>query len=200
VNIYCDESGGIGRGVMTLAAVAISESDAEALLLEFKRATGLRSELKGSRIDLDERAYFLKLFEQANARARVGVAIHALKPQPGEDRGAHDQKVYTDLFEMVLGAFLPETGGCAHIIFDEGRYSPVMLNGLRQDLADMVGALGKVDMDASHHRAGLQIADVLANSFFNRALVSERQGRFLTLLQPFLESEQIRLQILEANA
>ncbi len=196
MNIYCDESGGIGRGVMTLAAVTISPEAAQQILADFRKMTGLRSELKGSRIDLEERAYFYELFVAANARATVGVAISALKPVPGEDRGEHDQEVYAALFNDVIGAMLLETGGCAEIIFDDGRYDPKTLASVQADLAAMVGTCGKVGIEVSHHLAGLQIADVVANSFFNRALVSERQGQFIAMLQPHLDSDRIKMRIL----
>jgi hypothetical protein len=39
MTIYCDESGGVGRGVMTLAAVQIEPQDADALLARFRVRT-----------------------------------------------------------------------------------------------------------------------------------------------------------------
>ncbi len=197
MHIYCDESGGIGRGVMTLAAVTIEPDAAADMVNRFRAATGLKSELKGSRIDLDERAYFLNLFAESQARATIGLAITALKPSPEDDRGDHDRNIYAALLDDVVGALLPETGGCAQVIFDDGRYDAAALSGIRADVAAMLGGLGTARMALSHHLDGLQIADVIANSFFNRALVSERQPRFIELLAPFLERKQFRMRILE---
>jgi hypothetical protein len=53
---------------MTLAAVSIEPDTAEAMLLRFRSMTGLKNELKGSRIDLAERALFFKLFKDSGAR------------------------------------------------------------------------------------------------------------------------------------
>ncbi len=50
---------------MTLAAVQIAPDVADQLLADFRLATGLSGELKGSRIDLVERALFFTLFARA---------------------------------------------------------------------------------------------------------------------------------------
>jgi Protein of unknown function (DUF3800) len=200
MNLYCDESGGVGRGVMTLAAVSITAEAAADLLRQFRKATGLKSELKGSRIDLDERAYFFDLFEKANAKAIVGLAISAVHPPPGTDKGELDQAVYAALIEDVLAAWLPESGGCVEIVLDDGRYDALTMATMRADVAAMLGNFGTARMEVSHHVDGVQIADVIANSFFNRALASERQSRFAALLAPHLESGRMRMRVLEPLA
>jgi Protein of unknown function (DUF3800) len=200
MNLYCDESGGVGRGVMTLAAVSIEPDAATDLLVQFKKATGLRSELKGSRIDLEERAYFFNLFEKSGAKAIVGVALSALKPREGEDRGDHDQHVYAALINDVLAAWLPESGGCVEIVLDDGRYDGLIMSEMQANVAALLGSFGTARMEVSHHVAGIQIADVIANSFFNRALVSNRQVRFDALVKPFLESERIRMRVMDRVA
>jgi hypothetical protein len=197
MNIYCDESGGVGRGVMTLAAVAITADAATDLLAQFRKATGLRSELKGSRIDLEERATFLDLFAKAEAKAIVGLAISAVQPRGGQDRGELDQAVYRALIEDVLGAWLPESGGCVQIVLDDGRYDALTMAGMRADVVALLGSFGTARMEVSHHEAGVQIADVVANSFFNRALSSDRQEQFGALLAPHLESGRMRMRVLE---
>jgi hypothetical protein len=51
----------------------------------------------------------------------------------------------------------------------------------------------------SHRRSGLQIADVIANTFFNRAMATERQGRMAAIVAPFLESGKISLRVLSRD-
>jgi hypothetical protein len=182
---------------MTLAAVSINPVAANELLHDFRVATGLRTELKGSRINLDERALFLELFRKAGAKAIIGLAITALTPRPGADRGDHDQKVYEALIDDVIGAWLPQTGGCAQIIMDDGRYDQFIMSRVRAEVAEMLGGFGTVRTEMSHHLAGLQIADVIANSFYNRARVSDRQTHFISLLQPHLDEKNMRMRILE---
>jgi Protein of unknown function (DUF3800) len=196
VQIYCDESGGVGRGVMTLAAVAIDQASADSLLQSFRAATRLTTELKGSRIDLDERSCFFDLLEKTKATATVGIAISAATPGLGEDRGKHDQKVYAALLDDVIGSMLPQSGGCAAVTIDDGRYDAATLAYVRSAIAARIGPCGHAKLELSHRSAGLQIADVIANSFFNRALPGVRQGRMAHIVQPFLDDGRISLRIL----
>ncbi len=198
--IYCDESGGIGRGVMTLAAVSIEAAAADTVLVEFRRLTGRTGELKGSRIDLAERALVFQLLGQQFWNATVAVAISALKPDPGEDRGNHDIAVYTDLLSDAVGAVVAASPDCPQVIIDDGRYGPATLALVRNDIAALIGPCGLARLELSHRAAGLQIADVIANSFFNRALVSARQGHMAAIVAPFLESGQIELRILNGQS
>lgn len=194
--IYCDESGGIGRGVMTLAAVDMPSDEADALLTQFRAATGHVGELKGSRIDLIERGLFFDLFIQTSASATVGIAISALKPDPQEDRGDHDIATYAALLNDVVGAMLPDSISCENVIIDDGRYGDNVLSKVRNDIGRLVGPCGSAQLALSHRLAGLQIADVVANSFFNRALVNDRQGRMAAVVAPLLESGRIAMRIL----
>lgn len=198
--IYCDESGGVGRGVMTLAAVDISAEAADALLSRFRAVTGYVGELKGSRIDLSERALFFELFKDSGGDAVIGLAISALKPEPNEDRGDHDVAVYAELLDDVVGAMLPEIPTCDSVIIDDGRYGPDTLSKIRDDIGRLVGPCGTAQLELSHRLAGLQVADVIANSFFNRALVNDRQARMANIVAPLLESGQIKMHVLSGDA
>ena len=88
--IYCDESGGIGTGVMTFAAVHMDESDARAVVHRFRQITGLRGELKGSRIDLIERGLIAELFEKHHGFGHVAVIRRcAVKTDRPKNRAIH---------------------------------------------------------------------------------------------------------------
>ena len=197
--IYCDESGGVGRGVMTLAAVEIAAEEAEALLTRFRAATGYVGELKGSRIDLVRRGLFFDLFTDSVATATVGIAISALKPDHNTDRGDHDIATYVALLNDVVGAMLPDVISCESVIIDDGRYGPETLSKVRDDIGRIVGPCGTARLELSHRLAGLQIADVIANSFFNRALVNDRQGRMAAVVAPLLENGRVKMRVLPGD-
>lgn len=199
--IYCDESGGIGRGVMTLAALSIAEGAAEDALLRFRKLTGLVGELKGSRIDLRERALVFELIDAADWHATVGIAISALKPALGEDRGDHDIAIYSGLLDDVIASMLADHGPtCNDVIIDDGRYGIDTLALVRNSVGRLVGPLGTASLAMSHTFAGLQLADVIANTFFNRAMVTERQARMAAIVAPFLAGGQIKLRLLAGDA
>jgi hypothetical protein len=200
LQIYCDESGGVGRGVMTLAAIAIDPAAAQTMLLTYRAATGLRGELKGSRIDMPERAALFDLIAAAHAPVIVSIAISAVKPAKGEDRGAHDISIYARLMSDAVGALLSGTGECTAVVMDVGRYDETILARVRSDIAALIGPWNSVKMTESHRAAGLQIADVIANSFFNRAFVTPRQPQLAHIVQPFLDSGQIKLRLLPGDA
>ena len=197
--IYCDESGGVGRGVMTLAAIAIDENVAHSVVSRFREITGLSGELKGSRIDVAERGLLFELLGQANWAATVGIAISALAPSPGEDRGSHDTSIYAQLLNDTVAALIKGTGDCVEVVIDDGRYGTETLALIRKDIADSIGPCGSATLDLSHRLSGLQIADVIANTFFNRAMATVRQGRMAAIVAPFLKSGKIKLQILSGD-
>ena len=198
--IYCDESGGVGRGVMTLAAVDIAAEEADTLLTRFRAATGYLGELKGSRIDLVRRGLFFDLFAASQVKATVGIAISALKPDHNADRGDHDIATYAALLNDVVGAMLPGVVSCESVIIDDGRYGPETLSKVRDGIGRLVGPCGTAQLELSHRLAGLQIADVIANSFFNRALVNDRQGRMAAVVAPLLENGRIKMRVLPGDA
>lgn len=183
---------------MTLAGVAIAPDKANTLLKRFCEATGLRSELKGSRIDLEERAFFFDLFGQSEARATVAIALSATRPAPAADHGDHDQMIYAALLDDVVGAMIANGPACAGIVIDDGRYDAQTLAAIRAEIASLVGPCGTATLEHSHRLPGLQIADVIANTFFNRALVNDRQPRMAALVAPFLADGRIKMRIVAA--
>lgn len=198
--IYCDESGGVGRGVMTLAALSIGGDVADKALLQIRTALRLGGELKGSRINLTERAKIFDILAPLNWSATVSVAISALNPEHGSDRGDHDVAIYAALLEDAVGSMLDGSGDCTSVIIDDGRYGPATLALVRDDIGRLVGPCGSAILDLSHRSAGLQFADVIANSFFNRALVNDRQPRMAAIVAPFLESGKIEMRVLADEA
>jgi hypothetical protein len=195
--IYCDESGGIGRGVMTLAGVDIDADRAEALIARFRTVTGYHGEVKGSRIEPAERALLFEMIADSEAKVIVGIAISALVPQKGSDRGDHDVSVYAALLEDVVAAMLPDPPVGVSVIIDDGRYGADTLGAIRREIAELVGPSGTTQLELSHRLAGLQIADVVANTFFNRALVNEKQGKMAAIAAPLIESGQVRMRVFE---
>ncbi len=181
---------------MTLAGVDIEAEAADAVIARFRAVTGYLGEVKGSRIDLAERALLFELIKDSSASITVGIALSALKPPKDGDRGDHDVAVYAELLDDVVTAMLPKLPTCDSVVIDDGRYGPETLAAIREDIAKLVGPCGTALLELSHRLSGLQIADVVANSFFNRALANERQGRMAAIVAPLLDSGQIKMRVL----
>jgi hypothetical protein len=199
--IYCDESGGLGRGVMTFAAVQIEAEAADALLRHFQMATGLRGEMKGSRINLTERALLFELLARHDGRAWIATYVrpkgHSAGPQSAaQEKGQDDRTLYAHLLQSALAKWLPESGaGCLEVVIDEGRYDPQILSLVEADVEKMLGGWGKANLVDSKRCAGVQIADVVANSFFNLSASREgddRAARIGAIVAPFVADRRLR--------
>ncbi len=194
MTIYCDESGGLNTGAMTFAAVMLSLDAAAAIHARFRAVTGLRGELKGSRISLTERAYLLELFDRAGGRAWVAVAKRDNLAPPADGRLATDLALYTALLDLAVSNWLPETGGvCTDVVIDDGRYDPVILAGVRETIQAGLAGWGQASLADSRRSDGVQIADVIANSLFNVEIASPRAHRIGVILEPMLASRAIRI-------
>lgn len=204
MTIYCDESGGLNAGAMTFAAIRLDPEAVSAIHDRFRGITGLRGELKGSRISLVERAYLLELFDRAGGRAWVSVATRAsfaLGRQQGENNGLtrppksqSDLAYYTALLNLAVGNWLSETGGvCTDVVIDEGRYDARILAGIQADIQAGLGQWGRATMADSRRSDGVQLADVVANSVYNIAAESERAPRIQRILDPMLASGALRI-------
>lgn len=193
MTIYCDESGGLSAGAMTFAAVAITPETAQALHDHFRTITGLRGELKGSRINLAERALLIEIFARMGGRAWVAVADLPALRRNSPPQHIDDLAVYTALLRRVIAQWQADGDPVAiRVMIDEGRYDPAKLAVVRQTIQQTLGAGGEAMLGDSKRCEGIQIADVIANCYYNIAAKSPRADRIATILAPFAERGTIR--------
>ena len=194
MTIYCDESGGLNAGVMTFSAVMLTPKAAADIHARFRDVTGLRGELKGSRISIIERAYLLELFDRAGGRAWVAVAERDKLAQNSGGTLPSDLALYAALLNLAIGRWLPETGGvCTDVVIDDGRYDPKILGHVREEIQAGLGGWGRASLADSKRSDGVQIADVIANSLFNVTIGSPRAHRIQRSIEPMLASKAIRV-------
>lgn len=193
MTIYCDESGGVGAGVIVIAAVAMPDGLADDLLIRVRDVLGLRGELKGSRITMAERAFVVEMLARCGVRTIVVQALtRDLAAASATGKPPSDLAIYAHLLGHVVDAWLPETGGCVELVIDDGRYDARLNSMVRDDVQRALGQWGKASLADSRRSAGVQFADVLANSFFQMATGSDRAHRLETLMAPFLGNGAIR--------
>lgn len=194
MTIYCDESGGLNAGAMTFAAVMLTPQAAADIHKRFRAVTGLRGELKGSRISIVERAYLLEMVDRAGGRAWVAVAKRDQLAQGPGGTLPSDLALYGALLNNAVGHWLPETGGeCTDVVIDDGRYDPKILSHVREEIQAGLGNWGRASLADSKRSDGVQIADVIANSLFNIAAESPRAHRIGRIIEPMLASKAIRV-------
>ncbi|SEH18258.1 hypothetical protein SAMN05428974_2485 [Sphingopyxis sp. YR583] len=194
MTIYCDESGGLNAGAMTFSAVMLTPKAAADIHARFRGVTGLRGELKGSRISIVERAYLLELFDRAGGRAWVAVAKRDKLAQKPDGTLPSDLALYGALLNSAVGHWLPETGGvCTDVVIDDGRYDPKILSHVREEIQAGLGQWGRASLADSKRSDGVQIADVIANSLFNVTIGSPRAHRIQRIIEPMIASKAIRV-------
>ena len=195
MTIYCDESGGLNAGAMTFAAVMLTPQQAADIHARFHAVTGLRGELKGSRISVIERAYLIELFDRAGGRAWVAVAKRdALAAASPGGTLPSDLALYGALLNSAVGHWLPETGGvCTDVVIDDGRYDAKILGLVRAEVQAGLGQWGQASLADSKRSDGVQIADVIANSLYNICVKSPRAARIARIIEPMLASKAIRV-------
>lgn len=192
--IYCDESGSLSAGVMVFAAVAFGDATAaDDLLARFRTASGLRGELKGSRITVVERALVLELFQRFGGRAWLAYTPRGDYP---DDRPVPDDHViYTRLLDAVLNQWTTEQDPPVdhRIEIDAGRYDGTMLGVIRSRVETALDGWGHITVADSARTPGIQVADVIANSLYNIVRASPRSRRIGDILEPFRHDGSIRI-------
>lgn len=191
MTLYCDESGGLSAGAMTFAAVALDPAAADAIIARFRTITGLRGELKGSRITTTERGLVFEIMAQHRVRGWIAVADGA-RIAAGKLARETDIHLYSQLLNTAVAAFLPaSSGACVDVTIDEGRYDSAILAKVRRDVQESLGQWGQATLAASHRSSGIQIADVIANSLFNMTIGSARSVRIEAILKPWIGSGRL---------
>lgn len=184
--VYCDESGGQGAGVVLMASVSMEVETADRLMARVRHVLGQRGELKGSRISMAERAFVIETLCAAGAEACVVESRFAADP------AVSDIARYAKVLEQVTDHWAVRSAGCVTLVIDDGRYDPRINAALRDDVQAALGQWGKVALADSRRSAGVQFADVIANSHFHVAVGSANAKRVEALLDPFWVSGQIR--------
>lgn len=182
MHVFCDESGGAGRDDSLFLAVAVplAADRAARLMKSFRKATGLRGEVKGSRLSDRDRALFLDLLGRNAVPAATAVVCSGHDPLGNWAIGALDEQ---ELWaELMVECSLPlGTGAASLAVTVDRRYHGSQgqraQRRIAAALANRSGAnritVQFVDSAASD---GVQIADILANTVY-RDLTAARARR-----------------------
>ena len=103
-----------------------------------------------------------------------------------------DHRVYGALLNHAVEKWLPESGGAIDVTIDDGRYDALRNIAMRDAVQKSVGQWGRARLADSRRCAGVQFADVIANSHFHVALATREVARIDALLQPLWQADIIR--------
>lgn len=171
MHVFCDESGGTGRddSLFLVAAVALTADEATRIMKKFRKATGLRGEVKGSRLSDKQRRIFFDIVDRSPLPQASVVFCRGLDPIGSWALSAlNDHELWAELIiESTL--WLGERPNIA--ISADRRYNGARQHGAHDSI--VAGISGRtranrvtvqfVDSQASD---GVQIADIIANTAY----------------------------------
>lgn len=193
MQIFCDESGGTdpANDLFLAAAVAISSNGATRLLKSFRKATGWKGgEVKGHRLTPEQRRVFFDLLTRQEDLGSVVVSCSRRMPVGGWAMEALSElELYGYLLREACVGLVPATSRHVTITPDGGRYKKSDLHRIALHLATEVqqrspAAPVAVSFEDSAAIAGLQVADVVANTAFQAQAVAANAELAEALLTP----------------
>lgn len=202
MQIFYDESGGTDpvNTLFLVAAVRIDGVAATRLIKSFRKASGVVGEVKGFRLSMPERRLFFGLLSRIDGLA-AAVVCDRRDPVGGWAMGALPE---TQVYEHLLNGaccLLPPVSGPTTVAVDGGRYKRAIYGELLSRLPSAIGAhhegRASVVFANSAASAGIQVADVVANTLFHALGTDEGVGEVRALLgKPIAEG---RLSIAAAS-
>jgi hypothetical protein len=209
VQIFCDESGGVDGDHFLVAAITVADSCATRIVKTFKKAVKMSSEIKGHSLsETDRRIFFDILNKEGDALAIVVHCGRSSVVGGWAMRGLKEIVLYGHLISeactpIIKSASVPSI----QISPDGGRYKKSESEELRKILhRTFSGAFGsetklKVAFQSSHDSAGIQIADVIANTVYqyqsgsgSAALCGEITSNLIALER--LELRTVQLEVI----
>lgn len=205
-HVFCDESGGTDavNTVFLTAAVAIAPPDAARLLKSFRKATRITGEVKGHKLTFEQRTIFVDLLTKDADAASAVVACSRSDAVGAWAMGALTE---AELYRHLLAEaclILPGLGwtGQVKVTPDQPRYKKAQAESVRAGLTQAVIARHPeadiaVVYGNSTDLAGLQVADVIANSVFQTLAQHATADAAARLLAPLIARGVLRIQHVE---
>ncbi len=172
MNIFCDESGGFDgdKHSFVIGAVQITSGDASRLIKQFRKASGIRDEIKGGLLLARQRSIFFSMLGDTEGIS-AAVACHKQSQLGGwASRCFAEHEVFAHMMievcqKLIVNAAPP----FVNIVADGGRYSKGTLEKIRDTVCDALsfaGARISVDFVSSAETHGVQVADVVSNTVY----------------------------------
>jgi hypothetical protein len=197
LQIFCDESGGAGPSneLFLVAAVALPTSEAVRLMKSFHKAAKWRGEeVKGYGMAFKPRKIFFDLLTRQVGLESIVVTCSRCDLVGGWAMSTlAEVDLYGHLLHEACLALPKPDGGFLTVTPDGGRYKKAEYNAISATLENAIAQRSpirvSVGFEDSAKLAGLQIADVVANSVFQA--LGDPTGPTAELLQPLMESARL---------
>lgn len=201
MQIFCDESGGADGDHFLVAAVKVSESCAARIVKSFKKAVKSSSEIKGHRLSETDRRIFFEILNREGDP--FGIVVHCGRSTAiggWAMRGLKEIDLYAHLISEACNPIIKNASVPSIQIFpDAGRYKKAQSEKIRKTLqhgfteVSSNKAKFKVAFQSSHESAGIQIADVVANTVFQYKSGSGSAGLCGEITTELMVAERLEL-------
>jgi hypothetical protein len=197
-HIFTDESGGSDRGVFLVSAIQISALAADRLIRTFRKKTKIHNEIKGQKLLPDQRHLFFGLLRRESDAYAVSIACSRTTTLGGWAMSHMDEHLLWSALTVESCLGLPGGVQRINVTTGGGKYSHPVLDECRLSMVEAMkrhrpNALVNMTYSESHASAGVQIADVIANTVFQFQSNSNTPAANLAreLLQPLLASSRL---------
>jgi hypothetical protein len=172
MQIFCDESGGFDKAKHSLivSAVAIDSHDANRLMKKFGKSVSSDGEVKGGLLLPGDR---IRFFDMLTELQNTSIVVHCRKStQLGSylSSALPEREVYKHMLAEACLDLPNRFNGPVFITPDSGRYPRATLreiaSAVEQIIGNASGRKTKVLFEQSDTTAGIQIADIVANTVY----------------------------------
>ncbi|MFC5315860.1 DUF3800 domain-containing protein [Azospirillum rugosum] len=198
MHVFCDESGGTGRddSLFLTAAAPLSADEAARVMKKFRKATGMRGEIKGSRLTFNQRDLFFDLLN-SSTDTPIGVAYcDGHSPLGNWALGSiKEQDLWAEL--LIESVLLIGEGNFITVSADRryhGSQARRLQDHVSSSIANNVGANRvQVQFVDSENSNGVQIADIVANTVYRML----RGGNFSADILRWMPEQKFAIRPLE---
>lgn len=171
MHVFCDESGGVGKDdeVFLAAAVPLTAGEATRIMKTFRKATGLRGEVKGSKLHSPQRRLFFDIIGKSAAPAMSLVYCSRSNPIGS---WAFASMTEHELWSDLISESIIQLGrGSAINASVDRRYHGTQARQAQSSIVAAVTCATRanqvsVQFTDSQASDGIQVADIVANTFY----------------------------------
>lgn len=208
MQIFCDESGGGDGDHFLVAAIMVADYCATRIVKNFKKAVKRSSEIKGHSLsERDRRIFFDILSKEGDA---FGIVVHCGRSTViggWAMSGLSEIDLYGHLISEACTPIIKNASVPSIQIFpDGGRYKKVDSEKVRKTLhhrftqTSSSQAKFKIAFQSSHESAGIQIADVVANTVYQFKSGSGSSGVCGEITTDLIASERLELHTVQLES
>ncbi|WP_225040687.1 DUF3800 domain-containing protein (plasmid) [Rhizobium sp. T1470] len=169
--MFCDESGGFGGNEHSflVSAVRISDHDAGRLMKRLRKTFKAPNEIKGNSLTEKQRVTFFDMLSEIDQVAAVVTCQKTSALGAIVSKSHREHEIFEDMLVEACDHLVDFNAPVLRIVADGGRYKRPVHDKLAINAAGRLtrdGVMANVDFARSEEIAGIQVADIIANTVY----------------------------------